>query len=285
MKVGELVRHYIPIIFDYCEKQDHAEFDRLCDQSYSKDVMDVNYPFCKPVTQISALENRRYWTQIYVVRGVSVRVTSQWFDPPTSKSRPCLVQYLERIGIAVLDSARTLPEGSDAASPDAEQLRKPSRGRFKGNAIGNAQNLLVRNILSNLGDEGFAQTHWQQTIEDFGGLCAYCGQEGDLVMDHVVPINKQSLGEHRLGNLVPSCKSCNAAKADKDFRAFLSTQPERLAVIETHMDRHNYMPIGENTQIRQIIDLAHKEVAQVAGRYIEILNTLTPGRGDEVSDT
>ena len=155
---------------------------------------------------------------------------------------------------------------------------RASRGRFKGNAIGNAQNLLVRNILSNFGDESFGPEQWQQVIDVFGRRCAYCGQDGELLMDHVVPINKQSLGEHRLGNLVPSCKPCNANKGDKDFRTFLSNHPDRVAQIEAHMERHNYVPISENEQIRQIIELAHKEVAQVAGRYIDIINTLMAGQ-------
>jgi hypothetical protein len=77
IKIGALVRHYIPSIFEYCEKQDHSEFGRLCDRAYSKDTLDVNFPFCKPVTEISTMENQRFWSQVYVVRGTSVRVTSQ----------------------------------------------------------------------------------------------------------------------------------------------------------------------------------------------------------------
>ena len=218
------------------------------------------------------------------MRGISVRVTSQWFDPPTSKSRSRLLRYLARHGIEVIEAARAAL-GSDAAAnlPETRSVR-PSRGRFKGNAIGNAQNLLVRNILSSLGAESFGEKHWRQVIDAFGRCCAYCGQEGALLMDHVVPINKQSLGEHRLGNLVPSCKACNADKGDKDFRAFLSTRPERIAAIEAHMDRHAYVPLGENAQIRQIIELAHKEVAQVAARYIDIINTLLPGQRQTTRD-
>jgi 5-methylcytosine-specific restriction endonuclease McrA len=284
MKIGALVQHYIPIIFEHCEKQDHAEFDRLCDRAYSKDSLDVNFPFCRPVAEISALENRRFWSQVYVVRGISVRVTSQWFDPPTSKSRSSLVQYLERHGIEVIEVARAVPGTENAEKLPVERIARASRGRFKGNAIGNAQNLLVRNILSNVGEESFGPENWQQVIVTFDRRCAYCRQEGELLMDHVVPINKQSLGEHRLGNLVPSCKACNADKGDKDFRTFLSTHPERIAQIEAHMGRHNYVPISENDQIRQIIEIAHKEVAQVAGRYIDIINTLIAGQRREDSD-
>ncbi len=274
MKISALIRHYVPIIFEYCEKKDHTEFSRLCDRAYSKNVMDINFPFCKPVAEIGALESQRFWSQVYIVRGVSVRVTSQWYDPPTSKSRSNLIRYLECHGIEVIDAARAAPEAASADTTPVERVVRVSRGRFNGNAIGNAQNLLVRNILSNLGAESFWQKHWQQVIDAFGRRCAYCGEEGELLMDHVVPINKQSLGEHRLGNLVPCCRACNADKGDKDFRAFLSTHPERIALIETHMERHNYVPISENEQIRRIIELAYKEVAQVAGRYIDIINTL-----------
>ncbi len=55
MKIGALIRDYIPIIFEHCEKQDHSEFDRLRDRAYSKETLDVNFPFCKPVSEISGL--------------------------------------------------------------------------------------------------------------------------------------------------------------------------------------------------------------------------------------
>ena len=175
MKIGGLIQHYIPIIFEYCETQVPTEFGRLCDRSYSKETLDVNFAFCKPVAEISALENRRYWSQVYVVRGVSVRVTSQWFDPPTSKSRSRLLRYLARHDIEVIEAARAAPGSDTAANISETRPVRPSRGRFKGNAIGSAQNLLVRNILSNLGAEGFGEKHWQQVIDAFGRRCAYCG--------------------------------------------------------------------------------------------------------------
>ena len=282
--VIRLIKLIIPIIFEHCEKQDHAELGRLCDRAYSKAEFDINFPFCKPIAEIAALENRRYWSRVYVVRGISVRVTSQWFDPPTSKSRTSLVRYLERHGIEVIDAARAAPGAESAEDMPVERAARAARGRFKGNAIGNAQNLLVRNILSNFGAESFGPEHWQQVIDAFGRRCAYCGQEGELLMDHVVPINKQSLGEHRLGNLVPCCRACNAEKGDKDFCAFLSMHPDRIASIEAHMERYNYVPISENEQVRQIIELAHKEVAQVAARYIAIINTLMAGQRRQASD-
>ncbi len=89
-----------------------------------------------------------------------------------------------------------------------------------------------------------------------------------------MPINKQSLGEHRLGNLVPSCRTCNAKKGDGDYRDFLSHAPERMAVIDAHMVRFDYVPITANPKLRQVIELAHQDVRQLAERYVAIINAV-----------
>ncbi|WP_143267553.1 HNH endonuclease [Aquimixticola soesokkakensis] len=205
-----------------------------------------------------------------------MRVTSQWFNPPTSKSLPLLLRYLAGKGIPADFQSETAT--SDALPPDVSI--RPARGRYKGNAIGNAQNYLVRNILSRLGDEQFNALQWQAVVDAFGRACAYCGAEGDLVMDHVVPINKQALGEHRLGNLVPSCRACNARKAERDFREFLADDPVRVATIEAHMTSHGYEPIGDHAQLRTIIELAHQDVRNLADRYVAIINTVLTGKPD-----
>jgi len=47
-----------------------------------------------------------------------------------------------------------------------------------------------------------------------GGLCHHCGGRfppKELTMDHLVPIIRG--GKSTKGNVVPSCKSCNAARS------------------------------------------------------------------------
>lgn len=269
MKVGQIVRNSIPAILEYCETQDRAEIAHLQDPRYSKQTFDINYPFCKPVEAIGETERVRYWTREHVVCGAAVRVTSQWFNPPTSNSLQLLNQYLEqrKIEVPLLPNAPTEIE-TTAGFPRA------ARGRFKGNAIGNAQNALVRNILSRLGEEQFNEADWQEVVHEFGNACAYCGAQTDLVMDHVIPINKQSLGEHRLGNLVPSCRTCNAKKGQHDFRDFLSKDQGRIDAIQAHMAKYSYDPIGEDVQLIEIIDLAHEEVRNLADRYVAIITVM-----------
>jgi 5-methylcytosine-specific restriction endonuclease McrA len=42
--------------------------------------------------------------------------------------------------------------------------------------------------------------------------CFYCGGKGGAI-DHVIPVSRG--GGHSIGNLLPSCQTCNSSKADK----------------------------------------------------------------------
>jgi 5-methylcytosine-specific restriction endonuclease McrA len=42
--------------------------------------------------------------------------------------------------------------------------------------------------------------------------CFYCGSDKDIQIDHIFPLARG--GEHRIGNLLSACKSCNSSKKD-----------------------------------------------------------------------
>lgn len=272
MKIAEQVRRSLPGMIAYCEAQDPAEFGRLCDPRWSKASFDINYPFWRRVETITADKSCRYWQTVWQVNGLAVRVTSQWFNPPTSRSQPLLAQYLSARGLT-LASADT-PPLSLLKAQDARPAMRIRRGRYRSPAIGNAQNGLIRNILGRLGQDSFGEFEWPQVMAQFDHLCAYCGSGGPLQQDHVVPINRTALGEHRLGNLVPCCPSCNAAKHNRDFRAFLSAAPDRVAQIEAHMVRHGYRPMGRNPRVQQVFEEAHAEMRLLADRYARIVEAV-----------
>lgn len=277
MKIGKLVRSYIPNILDYCEKRDPSEFDRLMDLAYSKEVFGVHYPFLKDVNDISEKEKIRYWREQYAFRNSLIRVTNDWIEEPRSKSRTLFNQYIldRRISSDLhISSEKNVQLTDQTRKKRVLPPAKTKNSRYRGNAIGNSQNLLIRNILSNLGEENITSDDWEKTKEHFSHACAYCGQQGELVMDHAVPINRQSLGEHRLGNLVPCCKSCNQEKGDKNFREYLSDKQDRLEFIIQYMNSRNYQPLGDNEKIRMILQEAHKEVSIVSERYRRMLNSL-----------
>jgi 5-methylcytosine-specific restriction endonuclease McrA len=58
---------------------------------------------------------------------------------------------------------------------------------------------------------------------EFGHRCAYCGADGDLHIEHVVPISKG--GPHSIGNIIPACESCNYSKRDHDAETWYRSQP------------------------------------------------------------
>ncbi|RSD31749.1 HNH endonuclease [Vibrio pectenicida] len=273
MKIGQLVKSHIKKIFLYCDTVNHDELIKLMDKKYSKNTFGINYPFCTESTLIPKNESKRYWTDLYFVRGKKVRVSSQWVINHTQQ----FTRYLVTRGITDQEKLEDLMDSHYAPS-DNPRISTRLNSRYRGNAIGNAQNLLVRNILSNLGEESFNQDDWEKTKAYFENKCAYCGSEDELVIEHAVPINKVSLGEHRLGNMVPSCKACNSKKADKDFKIFLEGNQHRIGIIEEYMDSRDYVPLGENEQVAKILEMAYQEVAIVSKRYIEILNELFPNK-------
>ena len=45
--------------------------------------------------------------------------------------------------------------------------------------------------------------------------CFSCGTKDNITVDHIIPIAKGGL--HKIGNLLPLCKSCNSSKHDKFY--------------------------------------------------------------------
>jgi len=275
MKIGKLVKHHIKRIFQYCQTNDCSELDHLTDKTYSKDTFGINYPFCTEVCLISKEDSKRYWLDEYSVQGKKFRVSSQWF----SNSKEKFITYIINKNIVIKNIVikNEIPLLEKKKQVQDTKIKSKNR-RYKNSAIGNSQNLLIRNILSNLGQESFGKDDWEKTKNYFSNKCAYCGKSSDLVIDHAVPINKTSLGEHRLGNLIPSCKLCNSKKSNKNYYDFLSGQPKKINKIEQYMERKNYIPLGNNKKIAMILEMAYQEVSLASERYIAILNEKLPNK-------
>jgi 5-methylcytosine-specific restriction endonuclease McrA len=57
----------------------------------------------------------------------------------------------------------------------------------------------------------------------FGHRCAYCGERGELHIEHVIPISQG--GTHTLGNVIPACPACNFSKTTHEVEAWYRAQP------------------------------------------------------------
>lgn len=58
-------------------------------------------------------------------------------------------------------------------------------------------------------------------LNDFGGSCVYCGKQHEQ-WDHFLPISLG--GSDVIGNLVPSCASCNRSKNNRDPKSWYEDQ-------------------------------------------------------------
>lgn len=61
----------------------------------------------------------------------------------------------------------------------------------------------------------FTIEQWNECLEYFNHECAYCGKTGGLHQDHFIPVHSD--GHYTRDNIIPSCKSCNSSKNDKNF--------------------------------------------------------------------
>lgn len=266
MRIAELVKDNLGKIFRHCEA-DAVELTRLMSAEYSRRTFGLAWSFCADASQISAKDHPRYWAEIYIVGNRRVRVCSQWYD----RQWDTFWNYLAAKRIA-------LPSPQPATRPPRPRPVSGSRkGRYGSIQIGDAQNTLIRFVLSRLGEESFDERSWQETKAHFGNGCAYCEDGLAEQMDHGVPINRAKLGEHRLGNVIPACRVCNTRKHHRDFREHLRDDLARIERIESFMAGKGYIPLGDNKQVKDILEQAHGEVAALAQRYIDMLDDVLSG--------
>jgi hypothetical protein len=81
-------------------------------------------------------------------------------------------------------------------------------------------------------------------IARFGGRCAYCGAlpPPSLVEEHLVAMNRESVGLHAWGNIVPPCKPCNDVKSGNAWQSHPRLDAGRRQLIEAYTAEYGYHP-------------------------------------------
>ncbi|MDX8395475.1 MAG: HNH endonuclease [Mariprofundaceae bacterium] len=109
----------------------------------------------------------------------------------------------------------------------------------------------------------------------FNNECCFCGMGIDrksLSQDHLIPMNKTSLGLHAWGNVVPCCSPCNNEKQQRPWKEFLNTKAGELASIrqkriEDFVTLKSYDP---NLNLHRYADNLYEDVGQVAMTLIDL---------------
>lgn len=112
--------------------------------------------------------------------------------------------------------------------------------------------------------------HFMTVREFFGDRCCYCGDElvaNRTAQDHLIPMNKTSLGLHAWGNVVPACQDCNAKKQGREWHAFLVARAkektaERYERVTEFIQHYRYAP--DPNDLRDTAEELYEEVGSIA---------------------
>lgn len=121
-----------------------------------------------------------------------------------------------------------------------------------------------------------AGPEWDAVLKHFESGCAYCGEHltaETLVQDHLIPTNKESLGLHAWGNVVPACEKCNGLKHHREWTDFLEetcAAEDYLPLmkrIKAFMKKYGYM---QSNDLKPIAANLYEDIGEVCMTLIEL---------------
>ncbi len=116
----------------------------------------------------------------------------------------------------------------------------------------------------------------EELLSYFESQCCFCGSEinqKSFSLDHLIPLNKASLGLHAWGNVVPCCRDCNNEKQQKPWQNFMklkcrgSEYKKRRSRIENFIKIKKYDP---NLNLHEYADNLYEDVGEVATTLIKL---------------
>jgi len=151
---------------------------------------------------------------------------------------------------------------------------------------GDASNAAVRALLTLIGEnhdlavlgtppgELRGKKLKQRLAIDFNNKCAYCNinVSDKMEVDHVIPMNQKSLGQHMYGNLVPACKDCNRSKRSLSLEEFL----DKYSVPNASQLKHKIQSRARRYGVNPPSDSLRSLVANL---YLEVGNLVSKQAG------
>ena len=101
-----------------------------------------------------------------------------------------------------------------AAHQAAYRTAHPEKRREQGRRVAATRRARIAQVLCTL-----TKQEWETILEMAGRACIYCGSQGRLSQDHLIPISRG--GPHTAENVVPACMPCNISKGAQAVGEFL----------------------------------------------------------------
>jgi len=114
-----------------------------------------------------------------------------------------------------------------------------------------------------------------ELLEFFNHQCCFCGsaiERKSLSQDHLIPMNKSSLGLHAWGNVVPCCSNCNNEKQQKPWEDFIKKKAgtfleDRTERINDFVKSKSYDP---SLNLHEYADNLYEDIGEVAMTLINL---------------
>jgi hypothetical protein len=115
-------------------------------------------------------------------------------------------------------------------------------------------------------------------LKYFDNKCCFCCQsitEETVSLDHLIPTNKDYLGLHAWGNIVPSCAVCNDKKHNKNWEGYVqSLITVKDSIRNRNISRLNQylvdMKYDPNLELKEIANNLYNDVGAVAQTLIHL---------------
>ena len=161
--------------------------------------------------------------------------------------------------------------------------------------ISDVSNFAVRIFLQKMGEahdrskdfSPYSKKDFKKVKEYFNNECCFCGNNQiKLTGDHLVPINKTSLGLEAWGNIVPACSDCNSQKHSKDWVLFLnsvsgSQSEQRQKKIEIFIAKYQYSP--DVDAIRIAVEELYEESGAIVLELIRLKTSRALARSKQIA--
>ena len=161
--------------------------------------------------------------------------------------------------------------------------------------ISDVSNFAVRIFLQKMGEahdrskdfSPYSKKDFKEVKEYFNNECCFCGNDQiKLTGDHLVPINKTSLGLEAWGNIVPACSDCNSQKHSKDWVSFLlnvsgSLGKQRQKRIEEFIAKYQYSP--DVDAIRIAVEELYEESGAIVLELIRLKTSRALARSKQMA--
>jgi len=155
--------------------------------------------------------------------------------------------------------------------------------------LGNGRGAFRKAFLSVLLHSHVQKDAFEKSLEELGHRCIYCGiseKNVSLQPDHLWP---ETLGGlHIIGNIVPSCPTCNSKRGSQNWRSFIRT--DRIILkkrtqkdIETQIRLiSNYMKKYDTVKQPNINTILNKKETKLREDLDIVLNAISQGFREKI---